>query len=124
MKKIFLVLLGVIFLTTGCEEESTTTSNRSNSLKYTWWQTTSGEIIQLHEDKCVLLDVNEKVRSNVCEFVDNAYGTGKSRITICNSFGSDCDTTNIKSGKPEKGDSFYSSYGGTYYYQGPVVERD
>ena len=123
MKKniILSILCIIVLLITGCDDgsSSTTSNTESPSLKYTWWQNTDGTVIQLLDNECIL-GKDGKAKSNVCKFIDNAYDTGQSKITICDSNGFNCDSTDISVTFAEEGYSFYSSYGGRFYYQGTV----
>lgn len=120
MKKLFICvcLLVLVLGVTGCNDGSSTTSSKPNSLKYTWWQNTEGTILWLLDDECYL-SRNDKKLANTCSFTDNAYGTGKSKIVICNGYGARCDTNDVSVNRAKSGGAIFTTYG-DYYYKGTV----
>jgi len=122
MKKniILSILCMMMILVTGCSNasSSTTSNTEPSSLKYTWWQDTDGYELWLLDDECVLRKDNKNL-GNVCSFTDNAYGTEKSKITICNNYGTSCSTTDVPISFAQRGHSITTKYG-SYYYQGPI----
>lgn len=115
IKNIILCLLAILMLT-GCDDS--TYESKEESLKYTWWQTTDGYILWLLDDECYLSRDDKKL-SNACKFVDNAYDTGRSVITICNSYATDCDKIEKETRTPDDSSAIFSTYG-SFYYGGTV----
>ena len=123
MKKGFIMLFVTFVLLgiTGCEDSSSI----YDFYKYTGWETTSGYVLQIRENDC-LIGKDGKAFNQVCEFEANANNTGVAKLTICNSLGTDCDSLDLEynRGTLKKGQSSIYIYGYTWYYTGKVSKTE
>lgn len=120
MKKIiclFTISLFMIILT-GCSDDET---NKYDLYKYTSWKTTDGYVLQLLEDRC-LVGKDGKANGNVCKFEPNASDSGVGLITLCNSYGNDCEKTELYYNMNDLSRSSIYIYGMTFHYTGTVAK--
>ncbi len=121
MKKIImsLFLVSLLVCLTGCEEKETSVDPYSQ-YNYTSWTNTSGYVIQILENSCKVGKDGKQI-GNVCKFEANAGGSGVAKITVCDSNGFDCDSSDLPY-RSKLIKSFYI-FGNTWYYSGDVIRN-
>lgn len=120
MKKIIIILLIMIVTLTGCDDEPV---DQYGLYKYTQWTSTDGYIIQLLEDTCKVGKDGEAF-DQVCKFEPNASGTGVAKITICNKYGTDCQSIEKRYYKSSLENTSIYIYGRTFYYTGKIKRNN
>lgn len=121
-----LMLTLSVALLSGCDKESSDIENSQTSkgLKYTWWQNTSGTILEFTDNSCSLKYTTGVGNDSKCKLDEDVYGTGISKVMICNFRGDNCHFSEVKYQEYSDGDSIIIKTGGTgsstYYYKGTI----
>ena len=120
MKKIICLFIISLFITmlTGCSDDE---ANKYDLYKYTSWKTTDGYVLQLLEDRC-LVGKDGKATGNVCKFEPNASDSGVGLVTLCNSYGNDCEETELYYNMNDLSRSSIYIYGMKFHYTGTVAK--
>ena len=106
MKKIMWFLLLIIILVTGCEEDSQAIDN-------TIWKTTDGLELVIKTDSCFLRRDGKQL-GNVCKYESNASNSGVSKVTVCDRFGTNCDSYELEHKYSKTQNVIIISYGSFY----------